>query len=118
MTYARPDPAHFVYEMNWWRLATCGAQIVGSIQPVVFVGCSKSGLEEGTIHSIGVLPEFRGRGYILDLLFAATRILQDVGVWRIFCDTDSRNYPMVQAFRRAGYMEGETRVVTHRFEAP
>ncbi|WHY78620.1 GNAT family N-acetyltransferase [Neobacillus sp. WH10] len=55
---------------------------------------------EGTIHYIGVVPEYRGRGFINELLLKATRILQDIGVWRIFSDTDVENTPMRAAFEK------------------
>ena len=112
--YAHPDPRYFCYEMEWWQLAyDADDAIVGFNQPVVFTGCARSGFEEATIHYIGVVPEHRGHGYIVDLLAAATRRMQDLGVWRIFCDTDDRNRPMIDAFRRVGYEQGETRIVTH-----
>lgn len=116
MEYWQPDPKYFAYDLAWWQLAFLDQAIVGFTQPVAFAGRAKSGLEEATIHYIGVLPAYRGRGYIFDLLSAATRMMQDVGVWRIYCDTDVRNSPMIEAFRTVGYEKGETRIVTHSFE--
>ncbi|SDE81680.1 Acetyltransferase (GNAT) family protein [Paenibacillus sp. cl6col] len=58
---------------------------------------------EGTIHYIGVIPKFRGKGFINDLLLRSTRVLQELGVWRIFADTDVENIPMRNAFEKAGY---------------
>jgi RimJ/RimL family protein N-acetyltransferase len=58
---------------------------------------------EGTIHYIGVLPEHRGQGYIIDLLQEATETLKSIGVWRIFSDTDINNFPMRNAFEKVGY---------------
>ncbi|OZB95442.1 GNAT family N-acetyltransferase [Paenibacillus sp. XY044] len=78
-------------------------EIDGLIQPVVFKGCEKNGLMEGTIHYIGVIPEFRGKGFINDLLLRATRVLQGIGVWRIYADTDVENFPMMQTFEKAVY---------------
>jgi len=37
------------------------------------------------------------------LLLRATSVLQDIGVWRIFADTDVENIPMRNAFEKAGY---------------
>jgi ribosomal protein S18 acetylase RimI-like enzyme len=54
---------------------------------------------------MGVLPEFRGRGYAFELLAEATRIFDAAHCWRVFCDTATDNFPMVDAFRRAGYIE-------------
>lgn len=114
--YSHPDPKHFVYDLAWWQLAFLDEAIVGFTQPVVFTGGAKSGLEEATIHYIGVVPAHRGHGYIVDLLSAATHMMQSVGVWRIECDTDVENTPMREAFRRVGYEQGEARVVTHSLE--
>ncbi|GIP28672.1 hypothetical protein J23TS9_38020 [Paenibacillus sp. J23TS9] len=97
------DEGYFHYEKNWWELAYYNGKPVGLIQPVVFKGCEKNGLMEGTIHYIGVIPEFRGKGFINDLLLRATRVLQDIGVWRIYADTDVENFPMRHAFEKAGY---------------
>lgn len=97
------DEEYFQFEKEWWELAYYNGEIVGLIQPVVFKGCEKNGLMEGTIHYIGVIPKFRGKGFINDLLLRATRVLQELGVWRIFADTDVENIPMRNAFEKAGY---------------
>ena len=54
---------------------------------------------------MGVLPAFRG--HALCLLTQATRVFIAARCWRIFCDTCTTNAPMVQAFRTAGYREGQ-----------
>jgi len=97
------DDEYFQYEKEWWELAYYQGELVGMIQPVAFKGCKKNGLLEGTIHYIGVKPEYRGKGLINDLLLRATRVLQDIGVWRIFADTDVENIPMRNAFVKVGY---------------
>jgi len=116
-SYAHPNEHDFVFEFKWWQLAyTPKEEIVGFTQPVVFRGGTRDSLEEGTIHYIGVVPQQRGNGYILDLLSAATRKLQEIGVWRIYCDTDSHNAPMISAFQRVGYRRGEAHSVTYRMD--
>ncbi|MGQ0551128.1 MAG: GNAT family N-acetyltransferase [Armatimonadota bacterium] len=113
--YARPNERDFVFELEWWQLAyRPQGEVVGFTQPVVFRGNARGRLKQGTIHYIGVVPRHRGQGYIVDLLSAATRRLQEIGVSRIYCDTDSRNAPMVAAFRRVGYKQGEARIVSYR----
>jgi ribosomal protein S18 acetylase RimI-like enzyme len=95
---------YFEYQPEWWQLGyDQQGNLVGFVQPVIYPGCSKDGLEEGTLYYIGVVPEQRGNRYIDDLLLHATYILQRVGVWRIYCDTDALNQPMIQAFQRVGY---------------
>lgn len=96
----------FDYQPKWWQLGfDKEGELIGFLQPVIYRGCSKYGLEEGTIYYIGVVPEYRGKHYIYDLLRQATGTLQEVGVWRIFCDTDVRNQPMINAFQKVGYRQ-------------
>lgn len=96
----------FDYQPKWWQLGfDSEGELIGFIQPVIYCGCSKNGLEEGTIYYIGVIPKYRGKHYIYDLLYQATRTLQEVGVWRIFCDTDIHNKPMINAFKEVGYRQ-------------
>ena len=66
---------------------------------------TKDGLEEGTIYYIGVLPEYRGLGFASDFLSKGTHTLQTVGIWRVCCDTDANNVPMISAFQRVGYKQ-------------
>ncbi len=113
--YAHPNENDFEFELDWWQLAHAPVgEVVGFTQPVVFRGGARGSQREGTIHYIGVVPRHRGRGFIIDLLSAATRKLQDIGVWRIYCDTDSQNGPMIAAFRRVGYAQGESRIVSYK----
>lgn len=100
---ARDD---FSYQAQWWQFGINGnGDIVGLVLPVTFNGCAKGGLEEGTIYYIGVVPEYRGLGFANDLLSQGTRILQEVGVWRIFSDTAVDNVRMISAFKRVGYRQ-------------
>lgn len=104
---------YFGYELSWWQLAyDDGGELVGFVQPVIYPDCRKDGLEEATIYYVGVLPEQRGKGYAYDLLCRCTHILQEIGVWRIYCDTDLLNTPMIRTFLKAGYeREGEPKSV-------
>jgi ribosomal protein S18 acetylase RimI-like enzyme len=96
---------HFDYDESWWQVGFSSSEAVGFVQPVTFRGYRRGELEEGTIFYMGVVPEQRGRGYGRDLLCRATRTLQEVGVWRIFCDTDVRNAPMIRLFEAAGFVQ-------------
>jgi GNAT superfamily N-acetyltransferase len=99
---------HFEFSPDWWQRADDErAEPVGLVLPVVFAepARTRSGLREGTIFHMGVLPSQRGKGYGHALLAQATRTLRGVGVWRIFCDTAANNAPMIAAFRAARYLE-------------
>jgi ribosomal protein S18 acetylase RimI-like enzyme len=100
---ARED---FAYQDDWWQFGINEkGKIVGFVLPVIFPGCAKEGLEEGTIYYMGVLPEYRGLGLANDLLSKGTQILQQIGVWRVFCDTAVDNVRMISAFKRVGYRQ-------------
>jgi RimJ/RimL family protein N-acetyltransferase len=95
---------HFDYEEAWWQLGfLSNGEVAGFVQPVIYRGCRRGDLDEATIFHMGVVPEQRGRGYGYDLLCRATRVLQEVRVWRVFCDTDVRNAPMIRVFEAVGY---------------
>lgn len=101
-------PQYFERPEGWWRTGfDAQGQPVGFVLPVVFKDRSRWRGEQaqGTIFYMGVLPGFRGQGFGLELLHEATRVFTRAGCWRIFCDTGSDNLPMVEAFRRAGYLE-------------
>ncbi len=96
----------FSYQDEWWQVGiSSDDRITGFVFPVIYQGSAKNDLEEATIYYIGVLPEHRGQGFATDLLLKGTRILQDVGIWRVFCDTDVNNAPMLSTFERAGYQQ-------------
>ena len=101
-------PKYFERPATWWRVAMNDAnQSVGFVLPVTFKEEKrwKDGKPQGTILYMGVLPQFRGRGYGLELVHEATRIFTEGNCWRVFCDTGTDNEPMVKAFTQAGYIE-------------
>lgn len=103
-------PRYFERRADWWRVAKdTHDQTVGFVLPVTFKEERfwKEGKPQGTIFYMGVLPEFRGQGYGVELVNEATRIFSEAGCWRIFCDTGSDNTPMVKAFVQAGYVARE-----------
>lgn len=96
----------YFYQDDWWQFGiTETREIVGLVLPVIFTGCAKGGLEEGTIDYMGVVPEYRGLGFAPELLARGTRTLQEIGVWRIFCDTAVNNVRMISTFKRVGYRQ-------------
>ena len=62
-----------------------------------------------TIGHIGVLPEHRGRGYILDLLGAGTAVAHRSGITGMLSDVDVVNGPMLGAMERAGHIRDPER---------
>jgi RimJ/RimL family protein N-acetyltransferase len=66
-----------------------------------------------------VLPEYRGRGYVDEILAEVTRILAiEAGATAIHADTDLGNQPMAAAFERLGYRNFGRRLVLSASLAP
>ncbi|MEV4015449.1 GNAT family N-acetyltransferase [Nonomuraea angiospora] len=59
---------------------------------------------------LGVVPEFRGRGYVNEMLAEIIRMHAANGESRITATTDVDNAPMAAAFWRAGYCDTEIRI--------
>ena len=99
---------YFEIREDWWLQARAKAG-----QPVGFVLLAllkpekyrKNGMTQGTIYYMGVLPSQRGKCHAVGLLGEAMRLLSEAACWRVFCDTSSRNEPMIKAFRTAGFEE-------------
>ena len=87
------------YKPTWWQLAyTQDDTLVGLIMPAENDGGP-------IIAYIGVVPKYRGQGYVNDLLQQGTLTLKSNGAVRIRSDADINNVPMIRAFQRAGYEE-------------
>jgi ribosomal protein S18 acetylase RimI-like enzyme len=92
-------------ERAWWRMArTPEGELAGFTIP-------SANEDWPVIGYIGVVPEMRGRGYAVDLLIEATRILAETGAQRVRSDTDMTNVPMAKTFERAGYRNFKVRLV-------
>jgi ribosomal protein S18 acetylase RimI-like enzyme len=89
------DPKH-----DWWLLGYGPeGKLVGLVVPQPLDD------EEGTIGYIGVVPDRRGQGYVMDLLVKATRLIQSHGLAKSVAEVDRLNVPMRSALERAGYNE-------------
>ena len=78
-------------------------------EPVGFVVPARNAYNP-IIAYIGVLPAYRGHGYVDDLLAEGTRLLAGEGAPRIRASTDVTNVPMAHAFARAGYVDFEHQI--------
>jgi ribosomal protein S18 acetylase RimI-like enzyme len=88
-----------------WRVATLvDGTTVGFIIPTRTA-------YDASISYLGVLPEFRGHGYVHDLLAEMVHLHHDHGELRIVGTTDASNSPMRNAFERAGFAVTRARIV-------
>ena len=92
-------------DSDWWKMLNYRGEAVGFVLPVTYDDVVRGGRRLGTIFHIGVLPAFRGHGYGRILLREATRTLMDSGAYRIFCDTDIANAPMIHLFQSEGWTQ-------------
>jgi RimJ/RimL family protein N-acetyltransferase len=88
---------------EWWRIAT-----LPDGEPVGFVIPADNG--NPIIAYLGVVPAYRGHGYVHDLLAAGTSLLAAQNVPRIRATTDLGNAPMAAAFALAGYVTVERQI--------
>lgn len=86
------------FNKEWWQLGYDDDLLIGLIIPQRF------NEETGAINYIGVLPEYRGRGYGLDLLSEGTRILNENGIKKIYADIDIANKPLAASLESLGYV--------------
>ncbi|MFD0636224.1 GNAT family N-acetyltransferase [Catenulispora yoronensis] len=93
-------------ERSWWRIAKdAEGRTVGFGFPSRNPGAHVVGY-------LGVLPEFRGNGYVGDILDEILRILVvEVGATMVRADTDLANVPMATAMERAGFLNFARRLV-------
>lgn len=92
-------------EREWWRLArTPEGEIAGLAVP-------SATPYNRNVGYLGVVPEFRGHGYVDDVLAEITRVQADSGAELITATTDTGNAPMAAAFARAGYRTTEIRMI-------
>lgn len=89
--------ARYSSPREWWRVGT-----LHDGTPVGFVIPARNAYNP-IIAYIGVVPAFRGKGYVDDLLAEGARILAGQGAPRIRASTDVGNIPTARAFARAGY---------------
>ncbi|MFG2697279.1 GNAT family N-acetyltransferase [Kitasatospora sp. NPDC048407] len=107
---ARNDVAFYHHDMlgdrSWWRIArTPTGQVVG-------FGIPSRNSAASVVGYLGVLPEFRGRGFVAEILAEVTRVLAtEAKATVIRADTDLANHPMIAAFELLGYRETARRLV-------
>jgi len=85
-------------DRRWWSVVEFDGLPAGFVLPVVFAGCERDGMDEGTIYHIGVTPTFRTKGLGRLLLARGTDTLLTHGVWQISADTAAENEPMIALF--------------------
>ncbi|MFE2250813.1 GNAT family N-acetyltransferase [Streptomyces lavendulae] len=87
-----------------WRLAYLGGEAAGIVVPA-------KNLQGAQIAYIGLVPEYRGRGHVDQLLAEGTHILAATGVDEVWATTDHGNAPMAAAFARSGYRNDDAMLI-------
>jgi predicted acetyltransferase len=85
------------YNEKMWKLAYKDDKMIGLIIPQVFSKVT------GAINYIGVIPEKRGNGYIIDLLNKCIDILNEEGIKKIIADIDVNNFPLEKALQKVNF---------------
>ncbi len=109
------DEAGQAFDPSQWWIAVVDGWPVGFLLPQIFPDSP----EEGTIFNIGIVPEFRGRGWGKVLHARGLKSLADRGATEYIGSTDLLNAPMRKLFdlnqcREIGirriyrYLRGET----------
>ena len=90
--------ARYTSPRDWWKIA----ELPGG-EPVGFVIPAHNDYS-AIIAYLGVVPAYRGHGYIAEILAEGTRVLAAQDVPFIRASTDLGNVPMAAAFHRAGWI--------------
>lgn len=102
------DLKSFDFSVENWFIAYLRDQIVGLIIP------QKLTDDIGAINYIGVVPDERGQGYVIDLLDQGIKNLFQRGMEKIIADIDELNYPMEQALLKVGFQKEEKKLLNYR----
>jgi RimJ/RimL family protein N-acetyltransferase len=86
------------FDPTWWRVAYLDDRPVGIVLPQEFDDRE----HEGSLFYVGVLPEFRGRGFGKILHAGGLAFLAQHGVTDYIGSTDTRNHPMMRVFEANG----------------
>lgn len=86
------------YHPETWCIAYRENEPIG----VVFAQRYEDKLEEGSLFFIGLLPEYRGKGYAKLLHAKGLEMLSDFGVKEYVGSTDVKNIAMIRAFAANG----------------
>ncbi len=89
------DSAGAAFDASRWKIAYVQNEPVGAVLPQIYPDSAT----RGTLFYIGVLPEYRGRGYGRMLHALGLEELSRHGATRYVGSTDERNVPMIHVFR-------------------
>ncbi|WP_432667474.1 GNAT family N-acetyltransferase [Wukongibacter baidiensis] len=87
------------YSIDNWYIGYRNNKCIGLIIP------QKLKDNVGAINYIGVIPEERGNGYVVDLLNKGIKNLFSRDIGKVIADIDELNFPMENALLKAGFKE-------------
>lgn len=82
-----------------WFVGYKSKKIIGLVIP------QKLENDLGAINYIGVVPEKRGHGYVMDLLDKGIKNLFNRDIFNVIADIDRSNFPMENALLKLGFKE-------------
>ena len=94
---------------QWWLVARHGGCDVGCL-----LLTDHPGQEQAEMVYLGIVPEYRGRGWGLALTRHAQWLAQDAGRKRVVLAVDEANRPAIAAYETAGFVAWDRRSVLIR----
>lgn len=104
-----------IFGSSFIESKTFGEAILSDKRQEQFIAISKEGVIGGmamatgkdgvVLHSMGVLPEFRRRGYGSDILFSSLNVLKKRGIKHISLEVNSENAAAIALYKKAGFIE-------------
>lgn len=101
------DYAGNKYNPENWKIAFLENEIIGVILPQAFADRKN----EGSIFYLGVVPDFRGKGFGKILHSKALIDLKEIGIDHYKGSTDSRNKPMIKIFQENQCLQSGLQII-------
>lgn len=101
------DYAGDKFNPDWWRIIYLNNIPVGVILPQVFA----YGTDEGTLFYLGIIPEYRGKGFGRIIHSIGLDFLSKKNVLKYKGSTDVENKPMIKIFQMNGCIQTGTQII-------
>jgi RimJ/RimL family protein N-acetyltransferase len=106
------DYAGEKFNPNWWKIAYLNNIPVGVILPQIF----SYSIDEGTLFYLGIIPEFRGKGFGKIIHSIGLEFLKTKNVLKYKGSTDIENKPMINIFKMNNCIQTNSQLIFKAFE--